>query len=160
MPPRVICYIELDEKRYVKDQASRQPPWYLYDIPARRLRLCRSYDVSSDYPQTSTGKIVAIPDLANSRLVVAFISSYSRASPPDLSDVRDQFEFDYLFLGMSGREFRIRGQLLEKYQTRGRMRYAYTFPANLETGHGRSEQDLRNKRSRIRGRGETTSKPR
>jgi hypothetical protein len=81
----------------------------------------------------------------------------SRASPPDLNDVRDQFELDYLLLGMSGREFRIRGQLLEKRQTGRRVRYAYTFPANLETGHGRSKPTQETSEVRIRRRGERTS---
>lgn len=134
-PGRGDLWIQLTD-RYLKPplEPAYRRAHFRYNIQARELLLCTGYDVTSEYPQTSTGKIVAVPDLANSQLSIAFVNVYSRAAASDLLDVRQGLEFDSLALAMSGgRGFQIRRQDLKKYENRsGLPTYVYTFPAVLD----------------------------
>jgi hypothetical protein len=103
-----------------------------YNLQTGSLEFC-VFGISK-FPQSSSGKIVAIPDLSGSQLFVMFqatsLAAMSEAQRLDLFDVRNKFEFSFLNLTVTaGRQFRIDGRELKRTALdTGSPLYAYTFP--------------------------------
>jgi len=123
-------YLESDLRIDLTERGMKDPPSrrakVRYDIKTQKLLLCCSYD-ASEYRLSSTGRIVAVPDLAGVQVIITFKDiRYGRGSV----NPRSKLEVESLYLSMSGgQHIQIRGGDLQKYEDRGGWpHYAYMLP--------------------------------
>jgi hypothetical protein len=107
-----------------------------YNMDSRTFWLQAKSLPSDSHTWNSNGKIIGIPDLLGTQMVVRVrvrASSRDTRIDPYVSEIRKSFELDEMMLSFSaGREFWFGGRMLQKHvDANGDSFYSFVFPKSL-----------------------------